>query len=135
MAVLDTVKAIAPALTASMTDAEITVFIELAQDTMSPEVWGTRLYPIGLAYLTAHLLALTSRGNAGGGSGASGPVTMEQAGRVLVQYAQTSSGGAGGGLDQTPYGMYFMQLRKKLPGVRPFTTGFKVGNMSGRGDT
>ena len=66
MAVLDTVKAIAPIQTADLTNDEISVFIALAQDRMSPAVWGSRLYPQGVAYLTAHLLTITSRGSAGG---------------------------------------------------------------------
>lgn len=134
MAVLDTVRAIAPVQTASLTDEQIEVFIELAQDRMHPTVWGTRLYPQGLAYLTAHLLTISQRGAAGGGTGAAGPVKQEMAGRVMVSYSDTAS--AGGGtheLAQTPFGNEFLALRRKLPGVRPFTTGFTEGEVDGRG--
>jgi hypothetical protein len=131
MAILDTVKAIAPIQTSGLSDAEITAFIELAQDRLSLLVWGTRLYPQGVAYLTAHLLTVTFRGSAGGGSGAAGPVRQEMAGRVMVSYA-ASSDAASTGLRSTPYGEEFLNLRKKLPGIRPFTTGFESGEMSGR---
>lgn len=132
MAVLDTVKAIAPTATASLTDDQIEVFIALAQDRMSPAVWGSRLYSQGVAYLAAHLLTITNRGSAGGGSGAAGPVKQEMAGRVMVSYATTTAAAAAEGLDSTPYGQEFLALRRKLPGVRPFTTGFEVGEMPSR---
>lgn len=134
MAVIDTVKAIAPSQTSGMTDEEIEVFIALAADRMSPEVWGSRLYPQGLAYLTAHLLTMAARGAAGGGAGAAGPVKQEMAGRVMVSYATSASAGAGANdLDSTPYGQEFKALQRKLPGIRPFSTGFTSSDMSSRG--
>lgn len=132
MAILDTVRAIAPAQTADLTDDEVEVFIALAADRLSAEVWGARLYPQGVAYLAAHLLTITARGAAGGGSGAAGPVRQEMAGRVMVSYSDSAaSSGAGSDLGATPYGQEFLALRRKLAGVRPFTTGFGTGDLSG----
>lgn len=129
MAVLDTVKAIAPTQTASMTDDEINVFIELAVGRLGPCQWGN-LYSQGVAYLAAHLLTITARGGAGGGTGASGPVQQEMAGRVMVSYANAaSSSGSGSDLGSTPYGQEFLALRRKLAALRPFSTGFTAADM------
>lgn len=129
MAVLDTVKAIAPTQTTGMTDSAINVFIELAVERLGPCQWGD-LYSQGVAYLAAHLLTITARGGSGGGTGAAGPVQQEMAGRVMVSYANAAaSGGSGSDLNSTPYGQEFLALRRKLASLRPFNTGFSAADM------
>lgn len=122
MAVIDTVKFIAPTLTATRTDDEINTAIELAAGRMSVCIWGN-LYSQGLAYLAAHILAIVARSSAGGGGGAVGPVTQEMAGRVQISYA-VPQGWDSDALKATPFGNEFLGLRKKLAGTRMFNTGF-----------
>lgn len=121
MAVLDTVKFIAPGLTATMTDDEINTAISLASERMSVCVWGNK-YSQGLAYLAAHIIAIVARGQAGAG-GAVGPVTQEMAGRVQISYA-VPQGWDENPLKSTPFGNEFLNLRSKLARTRMFNTGF-----------
>lgn len=127
MGALDTLKLIAAELTADYTDDQLNQFIALAVAQLDPCIWGN-LYTQAIANLTAHLISLYKVRAASAAGGASGPVTMEIAGRVTIQYAapkdwETNS------LALTPWGMEVQRLGKRLPGRHMFNTGFRKADM------
>lgn len=69
-------------------------FIESAQGIVN-----SRYGQFALANATAHMLTVASRG---GDAPVAGPVTSEKEGELSRTYAQTSTGGSGGGLTTTP---------------------------------
>lgn len=127
MNVLDIMKALDPVGTNGKADDVLNVYISLALPRLSYCVWGA-LYNQGVALLALHLLNLASVRSRTAASGAAGPVTMEIAGRVTLQYGKSESAG-GGTLGTTPWGQEFMELAKKLPGRRAFNTGFRLEDL------
>ena len=120
MATADTVVLIAPEF---LGDANLDDFITLAVSMMEPSAWG-ELYGQAVAYLTAHLMTMASRGSSGG-SGVSGPVTMRKAGDVAESYGsinvQVDSADAWLMLSQ--YGITFLGLRSMLSITGPRLAG------------
>ena len=101
--------------------ARLDIFLEDAVDQLDPTRFlSTSMYQQAVALLAAHNISLSDRG----GSGASGPVTLERAGEVAIQYAQTGSIAGLRGLESTPYGIQLARLLRKQPGLHMFTTGF-----------
>ena len=128
MSVLSRLRLIAPDLTLPYTDIQLNEYIEIAVEQLDPCIWGA-LYTQGLANLTAHLLSTyTVRATAAVGSGAPGPVTMETAGRVTLQYASPKDW-ENNALVLSPWGQELMRLGKKLAGRHMFTTGFRDDDM------
>lgn len=127
MGALARLRLIAADLTSGFTDDELNEFITIAVEQLDVCVWGT-LYTQAVANLTAHLISIyTVRANAASG-GASGPITMEIAGRVTLQYAAPKDW-ENDALKLTPWGMELQRLAKRLPGRRMFTTGFREEDM------
>jgi len=127
MGALDTVKLIAANLVTGLTDDQINQYIALAVAQLDPCVWGS-LYTLAVANLTAHLISLYTVQAAASGGGAAGPVTMEIAGRVTIQYA-TPKDWESNALRLTPWGTELERLGKRLPGRRMFNTGFRQADM------
>jgi hypothetical protein len=127
MGALDTLKLIAAGLVASYTDDELNQFIALAVAQLDPCVWGS-LYTQALANLAAHLISTYTVRAAAAAGGAGGPVTMEIAGRVTIQYA-TPRDWDKNSLSLTPWGNELQRLGKKLAGRKMFNTGFRLADM------
>jgi hypothetical protein len=105
------VQTIAPELTDT---SQIEAFLALAAARMSAPVWGA-VYGQGVAYLTAHLITLTSQG----AGGATGPVSSRRALQLAESYAVAATGGADDGLRRTSYGVTFLTLRNSLAATAP----------------
>jgi hypothetical protein len=132
LSALDTIKAIAPDLVAGMSDLEIGVYITMAVEQMDPCIWDT-LFTQAVALLTAHLMYISKArpagaASGGAGGGGSGPVTMEIAGRVSIQYAAPKDW-ENNALRLTPWGQELDRLSRKLPGRHMFNTGFRDEDM------
>lgn len=127
MNALDTVKLIAADLVSGLTDDQINDYIAIAVAQLDPCVWGG-LYTLGVANLTAHLISTYTVRAASAGGGAAGPVTMEIAGRVTIQYAKPTDWEKNS-LRLTPWGLELERLGKKLPGTKMFNTGFRNVDM------
>lgn len=130
LSALDTVKAIASDLVSGMTDEQIGLFITMAVEQVDSCIWGS-LFTQAVANLSAHLISVytvRAAASAGGGGGGTGPVTMEIAGRVTIQYASPKDW-ENNALRLTPWGQELDRLAKKLPGRHMFNTGFRDSDM------
>jgi len=78
----------------------------VAELYVNEAVWGVK-YDSGVAYLTAHLIALAQRGSAE----AAGPVIMEKVGDLQRRFADQSGDETLGGLGKTNYGVIFLAFR------------------------
>jgi len=102
-------KQIAPEY-ANEDDATIAVFIDLAAQRLGgPLVWGA-VYTQAVAYLAAHLLAV-SRAGVDGSGGTSAEVTSKRTGDLAVGYASSGIGGDDAALAATRFGKEFLALR------------------------
>ena len=110
---LELFRAIAPEFS-TLTDAEVNIFIGMAVSRVSVSVTGTQLYAQIIAYLAAHLAALTTFEG-----GASTPVTGRRAGQEAINYSQVA---ILGDFDLTAYGREYKALVKGLARVKPLTT-------------
>jgi hypothetical protein len=124
MGALDTLKLIAAGLVTGYTDDQLNAFIAMAVPQLDPCIWGS-LYTLGLANLTAHMINAFSVRAAAAGSGAAGPVTMEIAGRVTIQYAQPRDWQKDS-LAMSPWGLEYKRLAGLLAGRHLFNTGFRT---------
>lgn len=127
MGALDYMKAFDPVGTAGKTDDELNVFVSIATTRLVYCVWKS-LYTQGVALLALHLLHLSTVRAASAGGGAAGPLTMEIAGRVTLQYAKPGDWEKNS-LALSPWGQEFQELTKKLAGRRMFNTGFRLEDM------
>ena len=120
MALRDTFNTIAPGLA---TDPLADDILAIAAGLLEYTVWLDK-YELGVAYLAAHMLAISRRAEENGpGGGGSGPVTGARAGEVSVQFGQStivSKDMAYYGT--TPYGLIFLNLMRMVPGTKMFTT-------------
>ena len=71
--------------------------------------WGD-YYGLGMLYLAAHLLALTTEAS-GGGSGGGGPVSSKSVGDVSISYATGAFSSIEASLASSPYGLRYIELR------------------------
>lgn len=94
---------------ASLTDEFIQLYIDQAILSVNVNIWGNKS-ELGVAYLTAHLLACNSRAE----SDISGPVTQESVGDLSRSYMQLADSNANE-YTSTTYGCEFIRLRKSLP--------------------
>lgn len=103
--------------------------IDIAATRINPGVFG-RQYPLAVAYLAAHMLALSRRDEASGGIGGVGPLTGERAGEVSRNYGQVNFGGKDVAYwGSTQYGLEFLNILRSRPGTKLFTTGFEPSDM------
>lgn len=93
--------------------ARIARFIARAKLSVNESVFG-RAYELAVAYLTAHMLAVSTDSTAGGGS-TSQITTSEKVGDLARTYADTSSSVASddSALARTKYGQEFLRLRRQ----------------------
>lgn len=110
---LELFRAIAPEFS-TMTDAEVNIFIGMAVSRVSVTVTGTQLYAQIIAYLAAHLAALTTFDG-----GASTPVASRKAGQETISYSQVA---ILGDYDLTSYGREYKILVKSLAKTKPLTS-------------
>ena len=127
MSIIELMRAFDPIGTDGKADAALEVYLTIAAARLSVCVWAG-LYSQGLALLALHLMNVATVRSASSQGGAGGPVTMETAGRVSVQYAKPD-GWEKNPLLLTPWGTDFMALANKLPGRRMFNTGFRLEDM------
>jgi len=120
MAVRDTFDLIAPEFSA---DPNADGMLTLAANRISPAVFGSQL-ELAVAYLAAHMLALSRRAEqSGGGGGGVGPVTGERAGEVSRNYGSVNFGGQDlAYYASTPYGLEYLNIRRGRAGTRMFAT-------------
>lgn len=109
MAVLDVLKAIAPEFE-NEDPARLDTFIGLAECQVSQDVFDCD-YELAVAYLSAHMLALSNR-NSNGSNGLAGNITGKKEGDLSINYALPSAlNTADGTLTTTSYGIEFIRLR------------------------
>jgi hypothetical protein len=97
----------------SKSDAFVQIFIDQAALSVNVNIWLAKT-EVGIAYLTAHLIALSLAGS----QGASGNVTSEKVGDLSHNYANNVIANATEYHD-SKYGAEFYRLRKTLP-ITPF---------------
>lgn len=114
MAVLDTLKAIAPQYE-SIGDDTLNTYITLAAQRIAPAVFG-EVYEQAVAYLAAHMLVMNRDRK-----GASGPVTSERAGEVARSYG-FSPDYTNSYYGATGYGREFLSLRRSRVDTKPLST-------------
>jgi hypothetical protein len=98
----------------SIADARVTSFLNQAARRMDAASFGA-LYDDAQSYLTAHLLTIAKRNEAGFAAGASGPLTSVTVGPLSKTFsAGGSRGGAasGDGFEATPYGVEYLALQR-----------------------
>jgi hypothetical protein len=97
-------------------DARGDTFLELAALQMNATAWGAR-YPMGAAYLAAHMLTLADEDAEAGDGATAGAVTGKGAGDLSISYGGPS-GGSVSATDAlymtTKYGREFLRLRGGL---------------------
>lgn len=113
MAAIDILKEIAPEY-AGEDPARLNTFITLAENQISQNIFNVD-YDLAVAYLAAHMLALSSRntiGNDSGGDGLAGNITAKKEGDLSLNYALPAAlSTKDGALATTSYGIEFMRLR------------------------
>jgi len=120
MAVLDVLKEIAPEY-ATIDPARLNTFIGFAENQVSEIVFGLD-HELAVAYLAAHMLALSTRNTNIGIDGQVGNVTSKKEGDLALGYALPSAlANKDGTLLTTSYGIEFMRLRDMhVIGLRTF---------------
>ena len=102
----------------SLSDAKVNTFIGFAEARIDADVFGD-LYDQALAYLTAHLLAVSSQAEAFAAGGV-GPVTSQTVGPLSRSFAAASGyvkTSSPSDYSMTPYGQHFLTLLNMvLPG-------------------
>jgi hypothetical protein len=111
---IETLKRIAPEFS-ERTDLKEWLFQAAAN--INPEAWGN-LYPLGAAYLAAHLL--TQSVGAAFASGGAGPITSVREGDLSLSFGSVSAAGKNAYYTTTKYGVEFLRMRSSLiltPGI------------------
>ncbi len=110
MTILETLLLIAPEFI--LIDPErLESFIELAECQVSETVFGCS-YKLAVAYLAAHMLALSERNTNSGTNGQAGNVISKKEGDLALGYSLPSSlSSSEGELETTSYGIEYLRLR------------------------
>jgi hypothetical protein len=88
-------------------DSVIQTFLDIAALKMDPDVWGDK-YNFGMAYLAAHLMAMSRR------EGIGGSVVREQVGEISQSFSSPISDGRHDQYLATSYGAEFLSLRNSV---------------------
>jgi hypothetical protein len=95
---------------AALSDPELQVYIDQADQEINPDAWGSRA-ELAELYLALHLATIERKRN-----GAPGPVTGIRVGDVATQYAAPVTSLIGTGVDPslmtTSYGLAYARLIK-----------------------
>ena len=97
---------------ANEVDERIDIFLSDAETFVVDTVWG-KLYDQGIAYLTAHLLSLSSK-TASGDESPSAEVASESVDGVSVSYATSQTVGSDSYYASTQYGKTYLALRSQI---------------------
>lgn len=110
MAVLDVLKEIAPEFE-NVDSARLNTFIGFAENQVSEVIFELD-HELAVAYLAAHMLALSTRNEDIGVNGLAGNITSKKEGDLALGYALPSAlGTEDGTLSTTSYGIEFIRLR------------------------
>jgi hypothetical protein len=103
----------------SLTDPQIQRYIDMADEEINPDAWGSRAKRAEILLTCHKMVVLGARDQAGQGAGgaASGPVQSVKVGEVSVSYGATSSlavqlHGLDASLASNRYGVEYARLQK-----------------------
>jgi hypothetical protein len=97
----------------SVSDARIQLFIDDAVIVLNSVYWGDK-YDLGLNYLTAHLLTLGTKSEAGSSTSVGGIASRAVDGAQVSYNVTPTENQADAELASTIYGQRYLALRKTL---------------------
>ena len=110
MAIEDVLLAIAPEF-ALVAPARLTTFIDFAENQISQTLFEGD-YELVVAYLAAHMLALSERNSNAGNNGQAGSITSKKEGDLSLGYGSpATTNNSDVTLFLTSYGIEFVRLR------------------------